>query len=122
MSKWYRVKLRDILSHGGRSILEYYNSSIFDMLCTVYPEVEWLPWQFSRLPTSMRAQGDLLNQAIKYAEKTLGITEPKTWRRVGSDQLAQLGIAKVISSHGGLMNALKRVYPNESWDGISLSS
>lgn len=120
MNRWYGVKSSDINANGGRAILGYYNSSVADMLATVYPEKDWLPWKFARLPGSSRNQNDLTLQAIKFAEKVLSMEDPSGWKRVNIEKLIELGIDKVISANGGLANVLRRIYPNENWDSITL--
>ncbi len=45
---WFKVKVEDILKHGGRSVLRKHKSLVA-MLRAIYPEHKWMEWRFSKV-------------------------------------------------------------------------
>lgn len=53
LDRWYSVDLESIRREGGGGLLAIYNDSLFRLLQEVYPDHEWLPWKFKKLPSSI---------------------------------------------------------------------
>ena len=47
---WYKVKNLDIKKRHGSSLLNRYNSSIFKMLSTIFPDQKFQPFLFDKVP------------------------------------------------------------------------
>jgi hypothetical protein len=47
---WYNITYEQIVSLKGRGLLGYYNGSHASALMDIYPETDWQPWRFQRLP------------------------------------------------------------------------
>jgi hypothetical protein len=48
----YSLTSKDIIEHGGWSIMELYGSSHIKMLESLYPNFDWQPWLFKFVPQS----------------------------------------------------------------------
>jgi hypothetical protein len=59
-----------------------YNESLPNLLKDVYPEYDWLPWKFEKVP--LLFWDDIKNQQkfVKWAEKELKIKEMSDWYKV----------------------------------------
>jgi hypothetical protein len=76
---WYTIDEAKLQQIGGSSLLEkVHNNSTINLLSTVYPEYEWLPWKFSKVSNFW---GDIDNQKkfMKWASLQLGIKQPSDW-------------------------------------------
>jgi hypothetical protein len=40
-SDWYKIRNRDVIANGGRSLVNLYGGSLSKMLSAIYPEVHW---------------------------------------------------------------------------------
>jgi hypothetical protein len=46
---WYNVNIKKLMTSGGESLLNQYGGSLIATLTTLYPEKQWLPWQFQQV-------------------------------------------------------------------------
>lgn len=113
---WYNVTWQQVMDRGGRGILQRYKGSLAALLQAVYTDYEWTPWNFTRTPVATSSDPDVLQKAISSAETALNIEKREDWYRVSAAQLDALGISSIFKRHGGLVNVLKKVYPDQQWD------
>ncbi len=66
----------------GVSIINVYNGSQYQLLCAVYPDYEWLPWKFSRLPKRFNFNSENKKKVLDTLKKELTIKEKNDWNRV----------------------------------------
>ena len=51
---WYNIKLEQLYSLFGSTLMkDYYYGSLFQALKSIYPEYEWIPWLFIRVPRKL---------------------------------------------------------------------
>lgn len=46
MEDWYSVSISQLEQVGGGKFLEHFRGSLFQALCTLYPDYDWKFWQF----------------------------------------------------------------------------
>jgi hypothetical protein len=94
MEDWYKVSVKvleifnfqvenkDLSDLGGQGLLHIYNNSPSHLLATVFPEYEWLPWKFTRIP--VRFWDNLGNQRkfVEWAGKQLKLNKLEDWYKV----------------------------------------
>jgi hypothetical protein len=73
---------KDIADVGGLGLLNKYDSSILQLLATVYPEYEWLPWKFPQCPRNYWDSIDNQKNFMEWAGKQLNIKEMSDWYSV----------------------------------------
>src|SRR4051812_40393161 len=49
-SDWYRVGEETFNDYGGQGLLLQYGSSTGDALSNIYPDYDWIPWLFKKVP------------------------------------------------------------------------
>jgi hypothetical protein len=98
---------------------KYYKSSIYLMLKTLYPEVDWKPWLFKKLPEAAIMDPNVTVSAVKFVEIHQNIKVPEDWNRVSKKQLDELKVRKLFTLKGGLAKVLSGVYPNKDWTSLS---
>ena len=59
MSDWYKVKVSNIIEHGGSILLDRYQDSLCNALMKVYPSHSWHPWRFGKMPLSSLSSSTL---------------------------------------------------------------
>ena len=92
-------------------LLEKYNSSIYRLLTSVFPEFDFLPWKFSQAPKGILNRPNIILKAIKLAENKLNIKNGNDWNRVSMEDLKEIGVQKVFIRNGGIAKTLQKVYP-----------
>jgi hypothetical protein len=93
LSDWYKVSAKVIIYPGiarnkkdltdlGSLLTIKYNKSIVHFLSTFYPEQEWLPWKFEKIPYLY--WDDILNQRkfMEWAAKQLNVKDLDDWCKV----------------------------------------
>lgn len=134
LAGWYNATQFDLITNGGAGLLSAYQNSILKMLKEIYPEEEWKPWLFKKVPSllfisliSEASHGYWKDQAviqeiIQKIEKKYRIGDRSSWYRVSSSQLQSVGATTAIKKRGGLYRVLTEVYPDIQWDPSLLSS
>lgn len=82
-SDWYNVSGKYLQNNFyGSSLLRKYNGSLSDLLKTIYPNYDWLPWKFDHCPN--RYWEDIRNQRkfMDWAGKELAIKDMSDWYKI----------------------------------------
>ncbi len=61
---------------------DVYNGSPIQLLSAAYPDYEWLPWRFKKLPNNYILTTNDKETIINFLKKTIGIKEKKDWENV----------------------------------------
>ncbi len=68
---------------GGKHLLQdLYNNSLFNLLSTVYPDYDWLPWRFDRCPKDFWSNVNNQIKFVKWAANELKIKEMNDWFKI----------------------------------------
>lgn len=59
-SQWYTVTKDDFVRNGGGPLLALFQESHHNLLSSLYPHIEWLPWMFHTAPHGF--WGEMANQ------------------------------------------------------------
>jgi len=109
LSPWYKVDQSTLIKYGCRSLMvSYYESSHYAMLKEVYPEFDWMPWKFKRIPSNMAIDDEILVKALSHIEKVKAIKSSEGWYRVSSNDLKKIGVLSLLKQAGGLPQTLRR--------------
>ncbi len=107
-SQWYNYERSDISQISGNILLDYhYSGSLFSALETVYPEHLWHPWEFAKLPPLFWEEEANVKQYLQYLEKKHQLSSLEDWMALPSE-IIHRGMRR---REDGLMNALKKYYP-----------
>lgn len=118
LSPWYDVEQTTTLRRYGCSGLlrSHYDSSQYKMLRKVYPEHDWQPWKFKRLPAKIGKDQEAMEKAIAFVEKEKRIQKPEDWYRISLADLMEVGVLSLITQVGGLCEALRMCRPDFPWE------
>ena len=70
---------------GGKRLLVLHNGSMFQMLSTLFPEYEWLPWRFGKTPSNFWNNEQNQRKFIEWAGNELGIKNMSDWYKVTNE-------------------------------------
>jgi len=118
LDRWYTVTRSTIIENGGDWLLRRY-PSMYKMLATIYPEHEWIPWEFRRLPLNFFKSEANVRSYFQFLREELGLhpRDRKKWYKVGIRDMRNAGGTKAVSfvrSHG-LYELLTMIYPDYAW-------
>eukprot|EP01027_Heterolobosea_sp_BB2_P012233 GEZU01017744.1.p1 GENE.GEZU01017744.1~~GEZU01017744.1.p1 ORF type:complete len:473 (-),score=59.32 GEZU01017744.1:360-1778(-) len=121
---WYRVRLKDVYALGGASLLKnYYSSSLSAALAAAYPEHEWQPWRFSKMPSGF--WNDVANQRRFFdflAKVAFHVHEPieklpEAWYTASLSEIEKHVPRSLLAFHGfSVLRALQTAYPEHEID------
>ena len=69
---------------GGGTLLGYYDGSLLKLLKDVYPEYNWLPWEFGSTPKNFWEKEENQREFMDLAGKQLNIKDKSDWYRVSN--------------------------------------
>jgi hypothetical protein len=90
---------------------------MFTCLKDVYPEHQWLEWQFNVAPTQFWDSRANQLRFVEWAGKELGITSLSGWYSVSRTKFSELGGGGLFLQypHRSLIQCLKELYPTHEW-------
>ena len=117
LDDWYKISVKDIINNDGGGLLDRYNGSPLQLLKSVYPEKNWLPWKFTI--TCNGYWKDKKNHKIymDWLRLQLGYKTPEDWYKISQkDFINNDGDGLLVSHYNGSpLQILKSVYPEENW-------
>jgi hypothetical protein len=116
LDDWYHVKLSDVTDRLS-FMRNYYKSSLYRALKTLYPQHNWDAARFSKkLPGGYWNDRNAQRAALEKIGNQLGVQQLDDWYTVnGAIVHKQLNF---IQNHynGSIHQALKTLYPQHNWD------
>jgi hypothetical protein len=112
---WYNVSKEDVIRNGFP--MEE-RESLYKYLSISYPEIEWLPWRFSRVPDGY---WDYLENRIRFFLwicNELRIKSISDWYGIQEGELERRGGRYLMRKYynSNIYRALIDLFPNVSWD------
>jgi hypothetical protein len=117
---WYNISAEDIEKNGGKWILKQYNFSAAQTVQAIYPEHNWMPWRFSRVPKgfwetfAQPSSLDLRKSFFRWIGETLNMKHLDDWYRVSHGQIYDL--TSVSLGRKTLIDLLMATFPQHNWD------
>jgi hypothetical protein len=96
MSDWYKLTskvsrlfernptIKDFENALGSQFETKHNSSPSQLLSSVYPEYDWLPWKFDKSPQGFWSDVKNQRKFMEWAAKELKITEMNDWYHISN--------------------------------------
>jgi len=115
---WYRVTERDFKRHGGDSLLTRYNYSLLVIFSSLFPEHDWKPWLFTRVPANYWKRPENRRLYMRWLGEQLGYRKTEDWYRVAHRDVEQhQGTTLLSNRHFGSIPALLAdAFPEYPWD------
>ncbi len=92
MSRWYNITASDVTSKsGGTSLLNRYEGSLLKTLQSLYPDYEWYPWLFAKIPKTYWSDVKNVKKYIEWLAIKLGMEKLDEWYNVSFAQIESTG-------------------------------
>ena len=110
---WYeKLSIAVIQQNHGGSLLTMHGSPLVALMAA-YPDHNWIPWRFKRVPVGYWKSKDNVSRFLSELSDKLSIQTLDDWYRVDYKQLE--GFSSVIREKG-LYKFFKEQYPHHPWD------
>ncbi|MBL8872721.1 MAG: hypothetical protein JNK90_23280 [Planctomycetaceae bacterium] len=97
LEQWYDVVLADFNHYFGKGYMQRFNTP-YQALQFAYPDHEWLPWRFERVPQGFWEDREQVNRFMQWLGTQLGVQHASDWNSINCTQ-----IAKIPGGHGLLI-------------------
>jgi hypothetical protein len=95
--------------------------SLYDALKKFYPQHDWDPLRFSRVPQGYWTDENTQRAALeRFGREKLGVKELDDWYSVSAVDVHK-ELTFLSKKYGSLFDVLKRFYPQHNWDPLRLS-
>jgi hypothetical protein len=121
--KRYRITASILQQNGARTLLleNYYKCSPKTLICSIFPEYNWIPWKFRVAPQFWNKKSNRF-QFLEYLKNKYQIEENEDWfRKITGRILFEEGGRSLYQKYGSISKILKSVYSNINWNEIYLS-
>lgn len=119
MTDWYQITAELIYKHGGEGLLlKYFNNSPIQMLQTLYPTIEWIPWKFStHVPNGYWEDPNNRIKFVSWLGKELGYASMEHWYQLTTDVISKHGGRGLLNGYfnGSAIQMIQTLYPNHEW-------
>jgi hypothetical protein len=104
---WYSVRNDDIVDMKGSRILFHFNDSLFQALQSVYPQYEWLPWNFIHATRSFWSKLENQRTFFDWLRGELGIQSMEDWYDIKLSDIRQKGVRIFVFDFNEITPSLK---------------
>jgi hypothetical protein len=115
---WYQLRNRDLNGNRGGSLLRgIYGSSVLAAMRDYWPEVEWIPWLFSKTPAGYWSVSENRQTFMSWLEKQLKISKSEDWYAVDDRDFTNNGGSGLLWNQyrGSVLSALREYRPDVDW-------
>ena len=116
MEEWYSISVKTIRKKGGARLLSKYNSNMYRLLTTVYPFIEWNFLKTNAKKGKFWSNIERQKQILIYFQHLFFIRSERDWFRISFVQLRKTKISSSIFSENGILQILRKIHPNISWN------
>jgi len=121
MEDWYSQTMREIsmlLESEGKSISHHYSGSLYQMLCSVYPQHSWIEWKFKYRSFSLDCLRTQREYLVSKGED-LGVCVPSDWYNLARFLVRVNKLTPVFSSIYQAVISLQPELPIQEWRFLS---
>jgi hypothetical protein len=118
---WYNVKTSTLFHMGASTIIQR-NGSLYSLLNGVYPEYDWQPWRFDKMPAGWMENPTNMSRYFDWLTCKLSILNLDDWYDVTMEQVYFFmsiylfgGSSIVYEGHSDLIRILSQKYPKYPW-------
>lgn len=125
---WYSVPSNHVLKNGGKVMLNrHMYGCVSEMVCDLYPEYNWLVWEFASKPVDWLNSGQFkltfnrwngLTCERLYVEwlgrQKFFVQQLDDWCQIQNHRLIEY--FSVLPSDTNMKDVLARVFPEHDWD------
>ena len=111
---WYHITVNDLKKNGGSTLVHKHRDCPSELIQTVFPEHNWMPWRFARSPGYCFSSMNNRRLFIKWVTDRLDIHKLEDWYRISLRQLTN-GLKPIFLGRNCLVRVLESVHPDHPW-------
>lgn len=116
LDEWYNVKAADVRKLGDSELLQHYGGSVAKAVMATYPEHDWKPWKFAKLPQEFWNSIENQQSFFDWLSGELNLKNLDDWYSVKVSSVREKGDKGLLRMYDGSLGvALSTVYPNHPW-------
>ena len=114
---WYKLQ-RYMLNENYGSTLKNIYRTIYELISSVYPKIDWIPYKFNKLPSRFLNKFENHKKIIDFFEKEYNIKKEEDWYNINRENFRQSGLISLLHTrhYSGLEDLLSKIYPDYKWD------
>jgi hypothetical protein len=116
---WYSVKLQDFYAHGGTQLMwSIYNKSPRQAVTTLFPEHDWKPWRFTRVPHGYWDLEQHRREFLEWLAQKLGFSRDLSgWYTVDRGVVEEHGGRAMLAMYykDSVAECVISLYPEHTW-------
>ena len=95
----------------GSTLFKKYKKCIFQLVCALYPEKNWIIWEFDTVSNgTLQDKKNIRNYMLYLCEK-MGFTKPEHWYNISRKDFKKYNGESIVTVHT-IKGLLKILYPN----------
>lgn len=114
---WYSVTQEDLQKYGGIERFQVCDTSLSSILESSYPEHQWKPWKFNRLPHGWWNKQENQKRFLESLAKELGLKElDDYYLKIRTSDIENAKGSGFLRFYGySIGKALMTLYPEHKW-------
>jgi hypothetical protein len=115
---WYKISLSDFVNYKGDSIYRHvYNQDRMRIVNEIYPEVDWKPWLFKRMPINTWSDPLVVREYLDWIFEQEGFSDYTDWYSIKRKDLNKYPGSTIFNNKFGGSHrvAIKEYYPEYDW-------
>jgi len=116
---WYSVSFEDFVRHDGYSLINRFGDSPYALLKTVYPDKQWLPWRFSKVPGGYWEKLENQRTYLEWLSSKLGYKKMEDWYQVTAKHFEENFGGSLLTLYKGspskILSTVFSDFPFQPW-------
>jgi len=113
---WYNIDVDIIRNNYGSGLLGNYSSSHINILTSLYPEYDWLEWEFKFTSRYYWKKKENQKKYMDWLIKKLGYTDKEQWYNITQRIIDNNNGGAMINEYNGSpIQLLNTLYPEYEW-------
>lgn len=110
---WYDVSREQFIWNDGGTLLKRYDGSFYRLFTKLYPDKDWYPWLFKKIPTGLWKQKENQRKFLDWLAKKVGVAKSEDWYKVTTDLVVESGGSQLLAEYNSFAALLTAVYAQE---------
>ena len=115
LQDWYKVTVDDIMENNGTGVMQYCHSNVYHLLKEAYPEHDWKPWLFHKVPKGFWNSKENQRKFLDWIGDQMSIKTFSDWYKVSYKNLFKLGGKALTDKYSSIPDMFKTLYPEYDW-------
>jgi len=113
--QWYSISFADFEKNFGKGLIRKYNFSPYELLSSIYPEVDWLPWQFQKVTQNMWNQKEIQRKFLDWLGKKLSYRSPEDFYKLTRTTIIENGGERLFGVYKDVHEIVSAAFPQHTF-------